>query len=146
MIAGVSGSLLSHDALERVVPDTLAGELGETGRDTAMRRVRQWHRSIAPRLGPSASARAVFDQVAAPLLDRLGYRVTALASAGGYYRALLQDGGTTVGVLLVTPWGHDLSGLWREMVRHGIAWAARWCICISGPRLRVVDSQRTYSR
>ena len=146
MIPGVGGPLLSHDALERVIPEALAGQLGEAGRDTALRRFRLWHRPIGARLGPSASARTVFDQVAGPLIDQLGYRAAALASAEPHYRALLHAGGTTVGVLLVTPWGHDLSGLWREMVRHGLAWAARWCISISGPALRVTDSQRTYAR
>jgi len=35
MIAGLSGSLLSSDALERLVPDRLRGELDEFGRGRA---------------------------------------------------------------------------------------------------------------
>ena len=146
MIPGLSGPLLSHDALERVIPDTMSGQLGEAEREGAMRRFRQWHRPVVARLGPSASARTMFDQLAGPLVDRLGYRAASLSSSGPCYRALLQAGGTTVAVLLVTPWGYELSGLWREMVRHGIAWAARWCLSVSGPVLRVTDSQRTYAR
>jgi hypothetical protein len=33
MIAGVRGSLLSDDALVRVIPDALRGLLGEAGRE-----------------------------------------------------------------------------------------------------------------
>ena len=75
-----------------------------------------------------------------------GFRTAALDSSGPHYRALLEAGGLVVSVLIVTPWGQDLSGLWRDMVRHGLAWAARWCLCVSGPVLRVTDSQRTYAR
>jgi len=146
MIPGIRGPLLSHDALERVIPEALAGQLGEAERDVAWRRFRQWHRPIAALLGPSAAARTVFDQVAGPLVDRLGFRTAALDSSGPHYRALLEADGTVVSVLVVTPWGHDLSGLWRDMVRHGLAWAARWCVSVSGPVLRVTDSQRTYAR
>ena len=146
MIPGISGPLLSHDALERVIPEALAGQLGEAEREVAWRRFRQWHRPVAARLGPSAAARTVFDQLAGPLVDRLGFRTAALDSSGPHYRALLEAHGTVVSVLIVTPWGHDLSGLWRDMVRHGLAWAARWCVSVSGPVLRVTDSQRTYAR
>ena len=146
MIPGISGPLLSHDALERVIPGVMAGQLGEVERDAASRRFRQWYRAVAARLGPSASARTVFDQVAGPLVERLGFRTAALDSSGPHYRALLESGGLVVSVLIVTPWGQDLSVLWRDMVRHGLAWAARWCLCVSGPVLRVTDSQRTYAR
>ena len=88
----------------------------------------------------------MFDQVAGPLVERLGFRTAALDSSGPHYRALLESGGLVVSVLIVTPWGQDLSVLWRDMVRHGLAWAARWCLCVSGPVLRVTDSQRTYAR
>ena len=146
MIPGISGPLLSHDALERVIPHAMAGQLGETEREVASRRFRQWHRTVAARLGPSASARTVFDQVAGPLVDRLGFRTAALDSSGPYYRAVLEAHGAIVSVLIVTAWGNDLSGLWRDMVRHGLAWAARWCLSVSGPVLRVTDTQRTYAR
>ena len=146
MIPGISGSLFSHDALEQVIPSALRGRLGEAARDDALRRVRAWHRPLQLRLGPSASARAVFDQLASPLLAQLGYRSIALPASGPCYQALLETQGTTVAVLLVTPWGEDLSATWRDAVRHGIGWGARWCLCVSGPAVRLADSQRTYSR
>ena len=32
------------------------------------------------------------------------------------------------------------------MAVQGIAWSARWCLSVSGPSVRVTDSQRTYAR
>ena len=48
--------------------------------------------------------------------------------------------------LLVTAWGRDPSSAWRTVVRQGIGLGVRWCFCANGPALRVIDSQRTYSR
>ncbi len=146
MIPGVGGSLLSHDALEHAIPAALRGRLGEAGRDAAARRLRAWHRPLQARLGPSASARAVFDQVAGPLVAQLGYRSVPLAASRDCYRAALDAGRSTVAVLLVTPWGQDLSAMWREAVRHGIGFGVRWCLCVSGPFVRLADGRRTYAR
>ena len=82
MIPGIGGPLLSHDALERVIPEAMSGQLGEADRDAAMRRFRHWHRAVLAGLGPSASARTVFDQLAGPLVHQLGYRTAALSSSG----------------------------------------------------------------
>jgi hypothetical protein len=54
--------------------------------------------------------------------------------------------GVTVAALLVTPWGQDLSAMWRDAVKHGIGLGVRWCFCVSGPWVRLADSRRTYSR
>ena len=67
MIPGVSGSLLSQDALARVVPRSLQGRLGESGRPAALRRLRAQLRVVQSELDPAASARTVFDRVAMPL-------------------------------------------------------------------------------
>ena len=146
MLAGVSGSLLSHEALERIIPESLRGRLGEADRERASRRLRAWHRSIEARLGPSASARMVFDQIAGPLVAQLGYKALPLAASGLCYTAILEAGRVTPAVLLVTAWGQDLTTIWREAVRRGIGCDARWCLCVSGPAVRLTDSQRTYSR
>jgi hypothetical protein len=147
MIAGVSGSLLSHEAMERVIPIALRGELGESECSRAHRQIRMLYRRIvAAGLGPASSARAVFDAVGAPLMAHLGYRALPLSASGQSHAFALQAAGATVAVMLVTPWGQDLSATWRAAVRHGIGSGARWCFCLSGPRLRVADSERTYSR
>jgi hypothetical protein len=146
MIPGISGSLLSHDVLADVVPRTLGGWLGEGGREQARQRLRSWHHSIAASLGPSVSARGVFDRVAEPLLTALGYDVTPVESTPERLRAVLGAGSAGHATLLVTPWGEAAASAWRDAVRLGIGHDGRWCFCLTGPRIRIVDATRTYSR
>jgi N-6 DNA Methylase/Eco57I restriction-modification methylase len=157
MIPGISGSLLSEDALEHVVPNVLRGLLGETERSRARRQMRQWHAPLRSVLGPASGPRTLFDRLAMPLLSQLGYRVLPdgdcpagpLQARGGAPRALrglLQSQGRTTAALVVTGWGQDAGSAWRDAVRHGIGHGVRWCFCCTGAALRVVDSARTYSR
>jgi Eco57I restriction-modification methylase len=146
MISGISGSLLSLDALERVLPDALRGLLDENGREAARRRVRSWHQPLQLQLGPATGARSLFDRLAVPLMAQLGYHVLPIRGTGTTFRAVLEADGMAVAVLLVTSWGADLASAWREAVTHGIGYGLRWCLCLSGPALRVADSRRTYSR
>ncbi len=98
-------------------------------------------------MGPASSARAVFDRVAAPLFQDLGFRVvTVEGGADSCLHARLETGGRTVAVLVATGWGRDPSTAWREGVRLGIGNAVRWCLCVTGNTLRIVDATRTYSR
>ena len=143
MIVGLSGSLLSHDALAQIA---FAPRDDGKRRQIAHRRMTAWHTALRLQIGPSAAAREVFDRMAVPLVSQLGYRVIPIASAPPSAAAILQAGNATVAVLVVTPWGHDAGAAWREAVRQGIACGVRWCLCVSGPALRIVDAVRTYSR
>jgi hypothetical protein len=88
----------------------------------------------------------VFDKIAAPFFSQLGY---ALLPAGGRapgVQAVLTVGGRTVAALVVTGWDVDLTSTWRTAVHQGIAHDLRWCFCLNGPALRIVDARRSYSR
>ena len=144
MIPGLSGSLLSHDAVGGTIDATSQSSTAE-----AHRRVRAWHTAVASELGPASSARAVYDRIAAPLGAALGFRVVPAhgpADAGEPFRAVLEARGSAVAGLLATAWGRDPAAAWREGVRHGIGTGVRWCFCVTGPVLRVFDARRTYSR
>ena len=144
MIPGLSGSLLSHEALAagdglRLVHDEQVA--------ATHRRLRAWHSSVVRDMGPACGARAVFDRVGAPLGAALGFRVTlAGTESGRLFHAVLEAHGSAVAVLLVTEWGREPASAWREAVRHGIGQRVRWCFCLNGPALRVLDARRTYSR
>ena len=56
MIPGLSGSLLSHDAVAGAIVATSHSSTAD-----AHRRVRAWHAAVAREMGPASSARAVFD-------------------------------------------------------------------------------------
>lgn len=149
MIPGISGTLLSEEALEQVAPDALRGLLDERGRAAARKRLVAWHTPLRRELGPATGLRTLFDRLAVPLVSHLGYRALfdgALATRTGALRAVLESNRRPVATLVVTAWGQDPSAAWRDAVHQGIAHGLRWCLCITGPSLRSVDSLRTYSR
>ena len=147
MIPGLSGSLLSHEVLAQVVPIALRGLLDEAGREPARRRLRAWHVPLRAQLGPALALRAIFDRLGEPLLRgaRLSRR-PGRRDGGEIPRRARAVSGTPRATLLVTPWGQHPASAWRDAVRLGIGQGERWCFCLTGPRLRIVDSSRTYSR
>ena len=48
--------------------------------------------------------------------------------------------------LLAGHWTTSLDRLWREAVRSGIGLETAWSLCTNGHQVRLVDTQRTYSR
>ena len=144
MIPGLSGSLLSHEA----VGDAIESWSGAPPAAT-YRRLQAWHTVVAQEMGPASSARVVFDRIAVPLSDALGFRVGAAqgpAGSGRCFHALLATRDTPVAALLATEWGRDPAAAWRDGVRYGIGSGLRWCLCVTGPAMRIVDASRTYSR
>ena len=144
MIAGLSGSLLSHDAMS----SRLSAPGGQM-LPASHRWFRAWYDRVARELGPATSARSVHDHVAVPFAEALGFRVVPAPQqipSANYVRALLQAERARVAALLVTSWGHDPAAAWREAVRHGIGHGLRWCLCITGPVVRIFDATRTYAR
>jgi hypothetical protein len=113
---------------------------------SAQRHLHGWHTRVRHALGPTASARTVLDVVALPLVTHLGYDAMLLSRAGIALHAVLRVAGQEVAVLLVTAWGEDPSGLWRDAVKRGIGHGVRWCLCVNGPALRLFDARRAYSR
>ena len=149
MIAGLRGTLLWEVALEQFVPTALRGLLDESGRQAARRRMRAWHVPLRSALGPATGPRTLFDRLAVPLFALLGYRILADgvgATGSAVIRAVLEVRGHASATALVTRWGEDATRAWRDAVRFGISRGLRWCFCVTGPSLRVVDGVRTYSR
>lgn len=142
MIAGLSGSLLSHDAL------LARATIGPPAPTTSTRpRLLAWHAAWIRDLGPASGVRAVFDRVAAPLVSELGFQISpSPLGPGDALGAVLHAGGAASAGLLVLGWGGEPGAAWREGVRLGIGHGVRWCFCINGRALRVVDARRTWSR
>ena len=146
MIAGLSGTLLSHEALENALHgnDSL---FVDSARARAERtRMRAWHVALRSRLGPASGARTILDRIAVPLFSQLGYRVLPAGGSSERFNAVLLASNGTAAGLVVTGWGQEPGSAWRDAVRQGIGLDAAWCFCLTGPSLRVVDSRRTYSR
>ena len=145
MIAGLSGSLLSHDALSRGC--ALPARVEEARIGGSRGRLRAWHGAMLRDIGPSSSARALYDRVAVPLMSQLGFtmRLTG-AATGEVLGAVLHVGGKPAAAVLVTAFGAEPARAWRDAVRLGIGSSVRWCLCINGRVVRVMDARRTYSR
>lgn len=146
MIPALRGSLLSHDALQGM-PPALRECIDARRAASARAEIRRWLPAAMAQMGPASSARAVFDRIAAPMALVLGLRTTLTGGdAGASIRAVLEARGAAVAALLVTGWGRDAGADWRETVHHGIGSGLRWCFCVNGAALRIVDARRTYTR
>ena len=145
MIAGMSGSLLSHDALDelwqRHDPTIVTFTAGKP-----YRHLRAWHAGIRARLGPTASARTIFDTVAEPLLRSLGFDISVVQSTTQSVVALLTTSACPVAVLIAAPWVVPLRTLWRQAVRCGLAHQVRWTLGVNGSAIAAFDVRRAYAR
>jgi hypothetical protein len=176
MLNGLSGSLLSHYFAERLLDESFAGQLGEAVSRHAQQRLARWWAGQGSQLGPASSVRAIWDQGAAPLAEILGFTVShpevSLRAAGApgldirgaapsgldirgaeapgldndEIRCSLLTSANSRMALLVGHWSNSLDTLWRKAVRTGIGFQASWCLCTNGRDLRLVDTERTYSR
>ena len=143
MIPGLSGSLLSHDALSGALMQIRHGSPVSN-----YRWFHTWHRQIVRDMGPSSTARHVYDRVAVPLVSALGLSLTPAAlpdSADGIH-SLLSKEGTPVAMSVTTAWGRDPASTWREAVRAAIGRGLKWSVVVNGPAVRIFDATHTYSR
>ena len=146
MLAGLSGSLVSHYFAERLLQQEFSGRLGEASRDAAGKAAALWWNTQASQLGPASSIRAIWDLAAAPLAELLGFAAPPPARSGPDTQlALLGPSADRVALFAATP-NRSLDNLWREASRQGIDLGASWVLCTNGRELRLVDTQRTYSR
>ena len=145
MLTGLSGSLLSHHFAERHLHLEFAGRLGERSASEAHRQFRHWWSAHASQLGPASSLRSIWNAAAIPLAEQLGFAVAVLDDHDDTRRALLTSGDARIG-LVAGHWTLSLDNLWREAVRNGIGLETSWSLCTNGHQLRLVDTQRTYSR
>jgi hypothetical protein len=142
MIAGLSGSLISHEVVGDAVDACDTADLA-----AASRTLRALQGRVAKEMGPASSVRGVFDRVAVPLMQALRFRIVPLGDrADECLYAQLESDSAAVAVLIVTAWGRDPTTAWRESVRLGIGQNLRWCVCINGTEVRIFDASRTYSR
>jgi hypothetical protein len=126
MLAGLSGSLLSHHFAEHMLAASFQGQLGEASLQSAHANFCRWWREEGSHLGPASTVRAIRERACTPIAAMLG----------------VGPGVSTIGGL----WNEDLDALWRNAVRLAIAADVQWCLCTNGHDLRLVDAARTYSR
>lgn len=145
MLAGLSGSLVSHYFAERILPQEFAGRLGEVSLGAAERSFVRWWYTLASQLGTASSIRSIWDTAASPLVELLGFTAgTATGDGPGARHTLLMSSSTRIALVAAT-WNVSLDNLWRDAARRGIGLDAAWVLCTNGRELRLVDTRRTYS-
>jgi hypothetical protein len=130
----MSGSLASGDLLEQLatVSEGTSGlrkTLGESRRA----------------LGPTSTARQVFDLQLQPLLQALGLDVAIVRGDSAEVVATFGRGGRSAGVLSAGGWGTDLRRL-RDRVARDDQRRQRWWIGGNGASARLMDVSRAYAR
>jgi len=143
MIPGLSGSLLSHDALSGALTDIRRGAPPPN-----YRWFHSWYRQIVREMGPTSCARHVYDRVTGPLASALGLVLIPAAmpgGAGGIHALLCRDQ-TTIALFVTTAWGRDPATVWREAVRAAIGHGLKWSVVVNGLAVRIFDAAHTYSR
>src|SRR5688572_10202925 len=146
MLAGLSGSLVSHYFAERILQHEFSGRLGETSLAASERAFAHWWRTHGSLLGPASSIRAIWDMAAVPLVELLGFTAGPPAEDGRHARHALLIASSGSIALVATTWSSSLDNLWRDTTRRGIDLNAAWVLCTNGRELRLIDTQRTYSR
>ncbi|HEY0284540.1 MAG TPA: N-6 DNA methylase, partial [Vicinamibacterales bacterium] len=146
MLAGLSGSLVSHYFAERILRQEFSGRLGEASLEVAGRSFARWWQIQASRLGPASSIRSIWETGAIPLVELLGFSVPPAIGDGADSRHALLIGSSGRVALVAATWNISLDHLWRDAARRGIGLDAAWVLCTNGRELRLVDTQRTYSR
>lgn len=143
MLPGVTGSLIGSAYLAELATSDLAADpsLG-----AAARRLHRWWRRVERSLGPASSARAIADVGACPLAEALGLTVDRLEPHDDVFAGVLTRPSGARAAICTTTWDADLDRVWRDAVRAGRMAGARWGVIYSGPRLRIVDAVRTWSR
>ena len=88
----------------------------------------------------------MFDLVAEPLAAALGFRVVPVSGNSEHIEATLQVRETRAAVMIVTAWGQPAASVWRMAVHRALDHGTRWCLCVSGPAIRLFDADRAYAR
>src|SRR5262245_8187700 len=126
MLPGFSGHLVSASFLETTLipaaPESLRAAAASARAQSA-----GWRRS-SEGLGPASSVQTLLEAGAAPLVRILGFEPpTALERVGSLIVGTVRAGGRPI-VLLVSPWGTGLDGIWRLVATQGMRRRAAWSL------------------
>src|ERR1700687_2192295 len=109
MLAGLSGSLLSHHFAEHMLAASFQGQLGEASLQSAHTNFCRWWREEGSGLGPASTVRAMRDRHCTQIAPMLGVGPAVSAIAG--------------------LWNEALDSLWRNAVRLALAADVQWYLC-----------------
>jgi hypothetical protein len=144
MPAGLSGHLLSSSFLDHRLEHA-------DPVDVLLRRRYLIVRRRASTLGPASSLRTLFDAVAVPLVETLGFGAPRDAvRVADMLVSTIRIGADAQRVpaiaLFVVAWGERLEVPAHMSARQATLRSAQWCLIFNGTHLRLSDASRPYSR
>jgi hypothetical protein len=144
MLPGVTGTLLSQFFAEAILFSTFAGHLGEATSTQARAEMARWWQKAERVLGPTSSVRTLWDNGVVPALTLLGWDIQASSTpVEDKLRGVFRTPGATL-VTYGASWEENLDQVWRE-VRGDPHLASRWCLCVNGRHMRLIDATRVYT-
>jgi hypothetical protein len=143
MLAGVRGRLITASFVQSAL-HALPGAAAAP--DHVVHALDLWSLKRESACGPASPVRAIADAVVLPLLRILGFSIERRAhhEQRTVFDAVAAEG--AVVPVVVVSWSESLDSAWRFAVLGGVRADARWCFCVNGTALRIVDAQRTWSR
>jgi hypothetical protein len=116
---------------------SLDGDLASLGIDRPeAHQVRQftraWQRAVS-RCGPATSVRALYDDIAEPLVTSMGFRTMELSFAKGLGEALLRTPAQVPLALILLRWGASPRSAWRDACRIAKSFGAEWALILAPP-------------
>ena len=143
MLAGVRGRLITASFVDNAL-HALPGAAAAP--DSVAHALDLWSLRRDSACGSASSVRAIADALVVPLLKILGFSVERRLDeeTRTVFDAAAVEG--AVIPVVVVGWHESLDGAWRAAVLAGVRADARWCFCVNGIALRIVDAQRTWSR
>jgi hypothetical protein len=143
MLPGISGHLVSEQFLETQLPTNSEAE--ERCPESVRLALGRWKRQLHW-LGPASSIQTIFEAAALPLFHTLGFEFPdRVERIGSCIVATVRAAPEPV-ILVSTAWGERLDPYWRPAVEESVRRRAGWSFLFNGTHLRLVDTERSYSR
>ena len=140
MLPGITGHLFSESFLEQHLADNPSVISPLERRELLM-----WRTTCAS-LGPASAIRTLVEVGAAPLVRALGFAGLERIEITADSSAATITGPTPPLTLIVVRWGERLDPLWRLAFQESHQRTASWCLLFNGTHVRLIETQRGYSR
>lgn len=138
-IAGVSGSLFPSGYLMSALSADAALYGATPPLPAVVRRVAAIWERASRTCGPASGLRTLFDLVAEPLLNALGFTVCDLAFGRSQATAVVVTPGGGRLALLLLSWATSASSAWRDAFRAARANETDWALVFAPPFLSLVS-------
>jgi Eco57I restriction-modification methylase len=145
-LSGISGSLFPGRYLVEAPRHDDAWPRDAAPPDRRRRAFEAWWAWAVASCGPATGLRALFDNIAMPLVAMLGFRADDASFERGRVVGTLRTRGPAAAGLILLPWASRQAEIWRDVVVAARRAGAGWCFVLAPPYLSLVDARGHASR